>query len=125
METTILCTNSLDAVLYFWPMHGGRFSPLFFGCGSVIVPVLYSAFSSLFQVGAVWGYRDDFCDLCDEALVLRASEYRCKCRNGSGGKNADRQIGPIFFMAISGRICSSSRSVFVILIEHNSELREQ
>ncbi len=28
---------------------------VFFGCGSVIVSVLYSAFSGLFQVAAIWG----------------------------------------------------------------------
>lgn len=33
----------------------GTFLLVFFGCGSVIVSVLYSAFSGLFQVAAIWG----------------------------------------------------------------------
>ena len=94
---------------------------VFFGCGSVIVTVIYSAFSGLFQVAAIWGIGVTL-DLCDEALVLPTSESSCQRRDGPGGKNVNRW--PLFCWAISGRICSSSRSVFVVLIEH-SKLREQ
>jgi len=33
----------------------GTFLLVFFGCGSVTVSVLYSAFSGLFEVAAIWG----------------------------------------------------------------------
>ena len=33
----------------------GTYLLVFFGCGSVAVSVLYSAFSGLFQVAAIWG----------------------------------------------------------------------
>lgn len=33
----------------------GTYLLVFFGCGSMIVSVLYSAFSGLFQVTAIWG----------------------------------------------------------------------
>ena len=33
----------------------GTYLLVFFGCGSIIVSVLYSAFSGLFEVAAIWG----------------------------------------------------------------------
>jgi len=39
--------------------HGGQvsghFHPVFFGCGSVAVTVLFKANTGIFQVAAVWG----------------------------------------------------------------------
>ena len=60
------------------------------------------------------GYRGGSCDLCDQALILRASESRSQRRDGPGGKNTDRQIGPLFCRAISGCICSGSRVLFLL-----------
>ena len=97
---------------------------VFFGCGSVIVSVLYSAFSGLFQVVGIWGIGVTLAIYATRHMSCAHLNPAVSVAMVLAGRMRIGKLIPYFAGQFLGALGSGSRSFFVVFIKH-SEFREQ